>query len=183
MADVGKASPLLGTISSIISITDATYEVYAHVKEDAGLPKVFNNVASKLPVISYLFEDVKRNIEKTSENSIFSLTPTLEDCKAQATKVQQLFEKVMPEHGDSRWDRYVNAAQTIGKDSRVEQLIGGILNDLRLLLIDFPQVTTSRRKEKLAKAIEEVSGIEPSLPQGEVPAFANYGSKCQRCLR
>ncbi|KAG4428643.1 hypothetical protein IFR05_015871 [Cadophora sp. M221] len=177
MADVDKASPILGIISSVISIIDATDEVYGDVEDEAGLPKVFNNVAFKLPFISYLFQDVERYIEKTSENSIFALTPTLEDCKVQATKVQQLFEKVMPENGDSRWDRYVNAAQTIGKDAHVERLIGRMLDDLRRLT-DFPQVTTSRRKERLAEAIKEVSRMEPSLPHGEVPAFANYENSC-----
>lgn len=87
----------------------------------------------------------------------------------------------MPEEGDSRWDRYVKAARTIGKGGRVECLIGGILDDLQLLATRFPKVTTNRGKEQLAKAIKEVAVMEPSLPDGfeEAPAFAHYGSGAQ----
>jgi hypothetical protein len=84
----------------------------------------------------------------------------------------------MPEEGDSRLDRYMKAARTIGKGG---SLIRGILDDLQLLATKFPEVTTIRGKEQLAKAIEEVSMMEPSLPDGfeQMPAYAHYGSGVQ----
>ena len=107
--------------------------------------------------------------------------PTLEDCKVQATHLQELFKKVIPEEGDSRLDRYVKAARTIGKGGRVENLIKGILHDLQLLATKFPEVTTPRGKDQLAKAVEEVTMIDPSLPDGfeQMPAYAHYGSGAQ----
>ena len=75
-------------------------------------------------------------------------------------------------------DRYVKAARTIGKGGRVESLIKGILDDLQLLATKFPEVTNTRGKEQLTKAIEEVSKMEPSLPDGfeEAPTFTHFGS-------
>jgi alkaline phosphatase len=75
----------------------------------------------------------------------------------------------------------VKAARTIGKGGRVENLIGGILDDLQLLATRFPEVTTPRGKDQLAEAIEEVSKMEPSLPDGfeQTPAYAHYGSGAQ----
>jgi NACHT NTPase-like protein len=179
MSGVAEASLVLGIISSIISIIDATKQVYEAVEDQTGLPTNFKKSAAKLPLISKLLESAENYIQGTDDESIrLAFTPTLEDCKAQATKLQELFEKVMPEEGDTRWDRYVKAARTIGKGGRVEDLIRGILDDLQLLATKFPAVTTPRTKEQLEKAIEEVSKMEPSLPDGfeKLPAYAHYGS-------
>lgn len=182
MSGVAEASLVLGIISAIISIVDATKQVYEAVDDEASLPANFKKSATKLPLISKLLEDAERFISSTADESTrAAFTPTLEGCKVQATHLQELFEKVMPEEGDSRWDRYVKAARTIGKGGRVECLIGGILDDLQLLATRFPEVTTNRGKEQLAKAIKEVTVMEPSLPDGfeEAPAFVHYGSGAQ----
>lgn len=182
MSGVGEASLVLGIISSIISIIDATKQVYEAVEDEGGLPKNFKKSATKLPLISKLLEDAEIFINNVADESTkFAFTPILENCKIQATQLHELFGKVMPEENDSRLDRYVKAARTIGKGGRVESLIGGILDDLQLLAVKFPEVTTPRGREQLAKAIEEVSKMEPSLADGfeEAPAFAHYGSGAQ----
>ncbi|KAH8587988.1 WD40-repeat-containing domain protein [Bisporella sp. PMI_857] len=121
MSGIGEASLALGIISSIISIVDATKQVYEAVEDEVGLPANFKKSATKLPLILKLLEDAERYIDSTTDKSIkAAFTPTLEDCKVQATHLQQLFEKVMPKEGDSRRDRYVKAARTIGKGGRVE---------------------------------------------------------------
>jgi N-terminal domain on NACHT_NTPase and P-loop NTPases len=181
MSGVGEASLVLGIISSILSIIDATNKFYEAVEDEAGLPTNFKKSAAKLPVISKLLEDAEGYVKAADESVEAAFTPTLEDCKVQAAQLEELFGKVMPKGGDSRWDRYVKAARIIGKGGRVETLIKGILDDLQLLATKFPEVTTPRRKDQLAKAIEEVAGMEPSLPNGfeEAPAFANFGSGAQ----
>jgi hypothetical protein len=87
----------------------------------------------------------------------------------------------MPGDGDSRWDRYVKAARTIGKGSRVESLVRDILDDLQLLATKFPQMVTLRGKVQLAKAIEDVSKMEPSLPDDfeRTLEFTHYGTGAQ----
>jgi hypothetical protein len=166
MSGIEAAGLALSMISTIISIIDATNQVYEAVKDEAGLPTNFKTAATKLPLISKLLEDAERYVLAADEATETAFTPTLEDCKAQATQLQELFEKVMPEEGESKWDRYVKAARTIGKGGRVENLVGGILDDLQLLATRFPEVTTLRTKEQLAKAVEEVTKMEPSLPDG-----------------
>lgn len=182
MSDIGEASLILGTISSIISIVETTKQVYDAIEDEAGLPKNFKKSATKLPLISQLLEDAERYINTATDELIkAAITSDLEDCKIQAIQLQWLFEKVMPKGSDSRWDRYVKAARTIGKKGRVESLVGGILDDLHLLVTRFPQLMTSRGKEKLENAIEEVAKMEPSLPDGfeQMPAYAHYGSGAQ----
>ena len=181
MSGVGEVSLVLGMISSIIAIIDATSQVYEAVKDESGLPTNFKKSATKLPTISKLLENAETYLKATDEPTKAAFTPTLEDCKVQATHLQKLFEKVIPEEGDSRWDRYVKAARTIGKGGRVENLMKGILDDLQLLATKFPEVTTSRGKDQLAKAVEEVTMMDPSLPDGfeQMPAYAHYGSGAQ----
>lgn len=181
MSGIEVAGLTLGIISAIISIIDATRKVYEAVKDEAGLPTNFKKSATKLPLISKLLEDAERYVEAADEATEIAFTPTLEDCKAQAIQLQELFSKVMPEEGESRWDRYMKAARTIGKGGRVESLVGGILDDLQLLTTRFPKATTERTKEQLAKAVEEVTKMEPSLPDGfeQMPAYAHYGSGAQ----
>jgi alkaline phosphatase len=179
MSGGGEASLVLGIISSIISIIDATKQVYEAVEDEASLPTNFKKSGTKLPLISKLLEDAERYVNNAADESIKpAFTPTLEHCKVQAADLQQLFGKVMPEDGNSRLDRYVKAARTIGKGGRVESLIKGILDDLQLLVTKFPEVTNTRGKEQLTKAIQEVSKMEPSLPDGfeEAPTFAHFGS-------
>ncbi|KFZ19764.1 hypothetical protein V501_00497, partial [Pseudogymnoascus sp. VKM F-4519 (FW-2642)] len=182
MSGVGEAGLVLGIISAIISIIDTTKHVYDAVEDEAGLPTNFKKSATKLPLISKLLEYAEEYVNNEADESIkAAFTPTLEDCKVQATHLQELFQKVMPDEGDSRWDRYVKAARTIGKGGRVESLVGGILDDLQLLATRFPKVMKPRGKEELAKAIEEMSGMEPSLSDGfeQTPAYAHYGSGAQ----
>ncbi|KFZ18716.1 hypothetical protein V501_01054, partial [Pseudogymnoascus sp. VKM F-4519 (FW-2642)] len=182
MSGVGEAGLVLGIISAIISIIDTTKQVYDAVEDEAGLPTNFKKSATKLPLISKLLEDAERYVNNAANESIkAAFTPTLEDCKVQAAHLQELFQRVMPEEGDSRWDRYGKAARTIGKGGRVESLVGGILDGLQLLATRFPEVTTPRGKDQLAKAIEEMTGMEPSLPDGfeQTPAYAHYGSGAQ----
>jgi hypothetical protein len=87
----------------------------------------------------------------------------------------------MPDEDDSRWDRYVKAARTIGKGGRIEDLVRGIIDSLQLMAINFPELASPRSKDQLGKAVQEVSKMEPSLPDGfeEAPAFAHYGSGAQ----
>ena len=101
MAGVGEASLVLGIISSIISIIDATKQVYEAVEDKAGLPKNFKKSAIKLSLISKLLEDAERYVNTAADESTkAAFIPTLKDCKVQATQLQELFGKVMPEEGD-----------------------------------------------------------------------------------
>ncbi|EGD99964.1 hypothetical protein TESG_07292 [Trichophyton tonsurans CBS 112818] len=162
-----EAGLVLGLISSIITIIQSTYQVYEAVDDAKGLPTNFKKSAAKLPLISKLLEDAEK--------------PTLDNCKLQATRLHELFTKVMPEEDDSRLDRYVKAARTIGKGGRIEELVKRILDDLQLIATKFPEVMTPRSKEQLAKAIEDMAKLEPSLPDGfeNAPAFTHYGSGAQ----
>ncbi|KAM3072635.1 hypothetical protein ACMFMF_006974 [Clarireedia jacksonii] len=181
MSGIGEASLVIGMISSIISIIEAVKEVYDAVDDDSGLPKNFKKSAAKLPLIARLLEDAETYVKSANNDTQTAFMPTLKNCQQQAEKLQGLFSKVMPEDNDSRAERYLKAARTIGKGGRVETLTKGILEDLQLMATKFPAITPPKKKQELEKAIEEVSKMEPSLPDGfeENHGFAHYGSGAQ----
>lgn len=163
MSGVGEASLVLGIISSIIAIIDATKQIYDAVEDEGGLPENFKKSSAKLPLISNLLKDAERYVDDmTNEVDKAAFLLTLKDCKFQASQLKKLFEKVIPEEGASRRDRYIKAVRTIGKDSQVESLMKGILYDLQLLATSFPVKPSN--EYQLAQAIEEVSKMKSSLP-------------------
>jgi hypothetical protein len=178
MSEIGEAGFVLGIISSIVEIIDVTKQMYEIIEDDAGLPTNFKKSAKILPLITKILKDAGTYIEKVDKDTADAFKSTMDDCKVLATQLQELFAKVMPEEDISRWDRYRKAAQMIAKDGRVETLVGGFLASLQLLTTRFPEATTARGKEQLAKAAKEVSKMEPSLPDGfeEMAAHTNYGS-------
>ena len=103
MSGVEEASLVLGIISFVIAIIEATNQVYEAVKDESSLPTNFKNSARKLPFISKLLEDAERYINNAADESIkVAFAPTLEDCKVQAIHLQELFAKVMPKKCDLR---------------------------------------------------------------------------------
>lgn len=177
-----SGAEVLGIISAVISIVDATFKLYRAAKDEAGLPPNFKTVATKFPLISKLLEDAGRFVEDGADEGLFlTLMPIVTDCNQKATLLQQLFEKVIAAEGDSRFERYVKAARTIGKGGRVETLMKAILEDLQLLTMKFPRAVSRREQENLTGAIEEAGKLEPSLPDGfeNASTFANYGSGAQ----
>jgi hypothetical protein len=177
-----EASLVIGLISSIITIIETTYQLYEAVEDEKGLPANFKKAASKLPLISRILGDAEKYIESVQdEDKKAAFKLTLESCKLQAICLQDIFTRVMPDEDDSRWNRYMKAARTIGKGGRIEDLVKGILDNLQLMATNFPEVASPRSKENLEKAVQEVSKMDPSLPDGfeEAPAFAHYGSGSQ----
>jgi hypothetical protein len=177
-----EASTIIGLISSIITIIETTYQLYEAVEDEKGLPANFKKTASKLPLITKILDDAEKYIESVQdEDRKASFKPTLESCKLQAIHLRDIFTKVMPDEDGSRWDRYVKAVRTIGKGGRIEDLVREILDNLQLMATDFPEVASPRSKEQLEKAVQEVSEMDPSLPDGfeDASTFARYGSGSQ----
>ena len=181
MTDVKETSLVLDMIFSIIAIIDAINQVYETVKNESSLSTNFKKSATKLSIISKLLDDAKRYLKATNESIKTAFTLTLESCKVQATHFQKLFEKIMSEENDLRWNRHIKAAWTIEKSDRVESLMKKILQDLQLLATKFSEVTTSREKDQLTKTVEKITRMKSSLLDDfeQMSAYAHYDSDAQ----
>ena len=171
-----EAIAILGIISSVISIVDGTKQVYDAASNTNGLPEAFREVAARLPIVREILDSAERHIKEggTNEDSCKAAKNVVEDCQSRAQKLEKLFQDVIPVDGASRAERYISAVKAVGKGNRVETLMKGMLEDLKLLAIKHGMVTeTDRREKELIKAIEELAALRPSLSERatDEPAF------------
>jgi hypothetical protein len=130
----------------------------------SGLPKAFKDVATKLDIIHLLLEEAEQHIKDSDvdQKAFETLTKILGSCKKRANQLHEIFTKVIPKDGASRFDRYLKAARKLGKGGRVENLVGEIFKEISLLETYF---SFSESTEKaVANALHEILMIEPSLP-------------------
>jgi hypothetical protein len=163
-----EAILVLGLISSIISIVDGTKQVYDAVTNTQGLPKAFREVAARLPIVQTILSSAKRHIEEgvADEDSYKGTKDVVEGCKKKARKLDELFQKVIPADSASQVERYLSAVRTLGKGSRVETLMKGMLEDVQLLAINHGMTTmTDTQRKEVAEAIKEVAALPPSIPE------------------
>ena len=163
-----EAIAVLGIISSIISIIDGTKQVYDAASNTKGLPEAFSEVAARLPIVQDILNSAKGYVEggNAGEDVCKGAKKVVEGCELKAEKLNKLFEKVVPADGASRAERYLSAVRTLGKGSRVETLMKGMLEDVQLLGIKHDMAAeTDQQRRKLASAIKEVAALQASLPE------------------
>ena len=177
---------VLGLISSIISITHGTKQVYDDATNAQGLPEAFREVAGRLPVIGNTLDSAKQSIEEreVNDDSCKGVRHIVEACEEKAKKLEELFHKAIPAIGASDLKRYYKAVKAWGKGSEVENLMKGMLEDVQLLACERGMKTATRaQQEQIIKAITEVSAVSPSVPEHEFQETgftnANYGSGTQ----
>ncbi|KAK6507931.1 hypothetical protein TWF481_006351 [Arthrobotrys musiformis] len=160
--------------SSIIAIVDGIAKVFQAACDTEGLPKEFRRASQKLEIISDILDATKTALEENKGQGVdlSAVKKTVDRCQEDWTTLKQLFEKVIPEDKTSRRERYIRAARTLGKGSKVETLMKNLLQNIQLLTnfkimtergVEQPVASAADRK-KLDKHIADVSSWEPSLP-------------------
>jgi hypothetical protein len=172
MASVDAASLVIGLVSGIIAIIDATMKVYDAATDASGLPEVFRDVAKRLPSVRDTLKAAREHLKTNrDEASCNAMMPVLKGCEERVNRLAAIFKNVVPPADASRTDRYLLAARTLGKGDTVESLMKGILDDIHLLTsnrtINLP--TKADFAAWMQAAIAEVSAISPSLPAGIPP--------------
>jgi hypothetical protein len=185
MAGVGEASLVLGLISSVIAIVDGINQVYDAAANAEGLPEAFREVAGRLPIVQTILASARIHISAgdVDEGSCKAMQPVITQCEQKAEKLGKLFKKVVPSDDASRGERYLMAVRTLGKGGKVESLMKGILQDVQLLADNYGMRITSDLVKELSNAIEDVSEIQPSVPDIEFQDTTftnnNYGEGTQ----
>ena len=163
-----EAFAVLGTISSIIQIVDGIKQVYDAATDAQGLPKAFREVAVRLPIIHHVLDLARRHIEEGNAHQGLDdgAKGVIQSCEHKAQKLGRIFYAVIPADSASRTEKYISAAKTLGKGSRLETLMKGMLEDVQLLASSrgMTSVTDAQRKE-LVEAINEMAIVPRSLPE------------------
>ncbi|KAH0538358.1 hypothetical protein FGG08_005053 [Glutinoglossum americanum] len=175
-----EAGLVIGLISGTIAIIDAIKKVYDAAKDQQGLPAAFREVAQRLPLVQHVLGKAKARAEgrQVDDEASKAAKSILEPCQKRAEDLEKIFQKVIPQEGDSRLDRYYKAASTLGKGGKVETLMNGILNDMSLLSVKCGMETEDLVKE-LKEAMKAMSALDPSVPDhifDKKASFTNINS-------
>ena len=184
-----EPAAVLGMISSIIAVIEASQKIYEAAKNAQGLHEAFRKVAENVPLVLNTLREAKKVQKKADaeykttidgarrqaiEESSRAVVPIMETCKGNAQALKEIFEKVVPGDGASSFERYAKAVQTVmpGKKRKVEELMKDILEKLQLLH-DYYFFKTVVTAADLNAAIEQLSMIPPSLPDDETSHYAH----------
>ncbi|KAK4084331.1 uncharacterized protein Triagg1_811 [Trichoderma aggressivum f. europaeum] len=152
-----SGAELIGIISGIIAIVDASLKIYEAAADASGLPRAFRNVIARLPVIQDTLEAAKDALEEEEEEGKHELSRVkfrealakiLESCYDKATALNKTLKAVMPTQGASKAKRYVKAIKMIPAADKIESLMNGILHDLHVLAANHSVKSATRSQIK-----------------------------------
>lgn len=159
-----EATFVVGLVSGVISIIDATKKIYDAAKDAEGQPEAFRQVAARLPLVIEILHSAEAKTRALNETAQDPLEHILKSCKAKAEKLQEIFHKVIRKDDDKWYDRYMRALSTLGKGDKVESLMGEILKDVQVIACEKLEGTaTDDQLKKLEEAIKEMKEIPSSL--------------------
>lgn len=187
-AEVGL---VLGLISSIIAVLNASKQVYEAANNTKSFHEAFQKVAQKVPLVLGTLEAIeqaqkqmkseretsddeakKASIEQTAKE----VEPVFETCEAKARALRDIFEKVVPGDEDTRVERYRKALKTVlpGKKHKLESLTQEILEKLQLLHT-YHFFKAAVEVSKIDAGIQDLRTVKSSLPDQDVK-YVNSGS-------
>ncbi|KAL6829143.1 hypothetical protein J3E69DRAFT_330470 [Trichoderma sp. SZMC 28015] len=133
-----SGAEVVGLISAIIAIVDATGKICEAVDSVSGLPRSFRIVAARLPVVLETLDAARINMADENNDSPWTkshgaIVKVLEGCNDKAVTLEKILQKSMPAAGDSSLRRYIKAIKTMPNAEKVNNLMDGILGDLQIL--------------------------------------------------
>jgi F0F1-type ATP synthase delta subunit len=165
MTGVLEAGTVIGLISGVISIIEATKTVYDTAKDAKGQPKAFCQVAARLPIVNEILQSAKQRTQTLDESAMEALKPILKSCKVKAEDLEKLFQEVIRKDDDKWYDRYKKIVGILGKGGRVEGLMEEILKDIQVLACErLTGTATDTQMKELEEAIKEMNDMPSSLP-------------------
>jgi hypothetical protein len=187
---------VLGLISSVITIIETSRDIYDAASSAEGLHEAFRAVSQNIPLVLNILRDCKKvqeqvdkdysstvddNLKRDIEESNKAVEPLILACQENAKRLQQIFEKVVPDDEANWFERYKKAAHAVmpGKKRKVEDLMKEILEKLQLLHTSrFFKSENEQKNEKKSKeletAISQLSELPSSLPENE-GQYNHYG--------
>jgi len=167
---------LIGGISAIIGIIDASIRIYDSARKDLKLSETFEAVRRRLPIILDTLQTCKNHLQPINAtipaDVCEALEKILEACDENAGKLRQIFEKVLPGENDAWEKRYLKIVQRLGKGNKVEDLMASITIDVQLIVNNHGVKSAKpEQNAELENIIKEMKSVQPSVPEEESRAM------------
>lgn len=149
-----SGAEVVGLLSAIIGIIDASVKVYDAFKSATGVPSSFHDVALRLPLAQDTLQMAWEGLDEfENDRSLRMMASCLQSCQQKATKLQGIFEGLAISEDRPRVVRLVNAWRATRKAGKVQTLSQGISDDLQALTANHAirAATRSQMKELVDK--------------------------------
>ncbi|KAJ3540077.1 hypothetical protein NM208_g5218 [Fusarium decemcellulare] len=162
-----SGAEVLGLISGIITVIEASIKLYNALEDSSGLPPSLRDVASRLPLIQDSLMIATHGIKQDCRQpeSYASLEAVLQACSDRVTQLHQIFEAIIPPAGAKRTPRYLKALRSIPRVEKANRLMEGIVGDLQVLTLNHAVKAATREQIKnLAPDIQTRRAVEIESP-------------------
>ncbi|KAF5671248.1 ankyrin repeat-containing protein [Fusarium heterosporum] len=169
---------VVGLITATITIVETINKVFNGLKDAEGLPKAFQEVSGRLPLVQTVLEAVEEQVRADDNGAATqAMAEIVTRCKIRAEDLEKIFKAVMSSEGTSRFEKYRRVIRQLGKEKKVEILAKELLEDVHLLAERHVfQAATQHQVSQLQEAIEELSQVGSSLPDEDGFNLTHYGS-------
>ncbi|EFR04926.1 kinesin light chain [Nannizzia gypsea CBS 118893] len=179
---------VIGGISAVIAIVDASIKIYKNAKKDIELSEKFKAVGRQLPIIHDTLQTCKTHLEPSKDSIPADDCNALEEiiyaCEEKAEKLKKIFDKVIPGESGTWEKRYTKIIQRLGKGSEVEQLMISIAQDVQHIVNN--RVVKSIKPEQnaeLENIIQEMEALRFSEEGDSGNTFNSKGPMTNNFLR
>ncbi|KAJ5547240.1 TPR repeat protein [Penicillium frequentans] len=129
---------IIGSISAIITLLDASINIYDCARSDMKLSQTFEVVRCRLPIILRIFQSCKSYLEQCQasmpSDACEALETILDACDKKAGNLREIFEIVMTGGQETWWKRYANAIRRLGKGNKVDELMATLARNVQLIV-------------------------------------------------
>lgn len=175
---------VIGGISGVIAILDATKKVWESAKKDINLPKTFIEVARRLPILQETLQTCENHLKPIAnelpKDAIEAVDKSVESIKSRARELRDIFEETIPGSDSNRMDRLKKAVKSLGKGKKVEELMQKISMGTRdIANLHVVKSASPELAKNMDKLIKELGDFEPSLPneKSQGNSYINYGER------
>ncbi|SCO30799.1 uncharacterized protein FFMR_02000 [Fusarium fujikuroi] len=146
-----SGAEVLGIISGVVTVIEATITLYKTAKDSSGLPPSLRDAASRLPLIQESLTIAAHGIQRDDQpppESYTALEVVLQACSDKAAQLHHIFESMVPPSGATRTHRYLRAVKSFPQVDKANVLVEGILGDLQVLTLNHVVKTAAREQIK-----------------------------------
>lgn len=151
-----SGAEIFSLVSSIITVIDASIQLFEAAEHASGLPLALRDAASRLPLVQESLVLARSGLQTCSgsKQSVSALYSTLDACSGRAIRLHNLFEKMIPVPGSSRVPRYFKAIRTIANINAVKLLLDEIASDISVLTLN--HVVKAATKDQIDDLMREI---------------------------
>jgi hypothetical protein len=171
---------VIGGISAVIGIIDASIKIYNSARKDLKLSEAFKAVGHRLPIILDTLQTCKSHLEPIQGSMPADVCEALEQildaCDRKTGRLREIFEKVIPGENDGWEKRYLKVFKRLGNGNKIEELMISITEDVQLIVNN--HAVKSAKPEQIAELediINEMKSVKSSVP-GEESSGMNFNS-------